>query len=95
MRINGHKVHGLLDGGSTLDLISANFAKVHQLKMFELKNPIRLQMAMSGSRSSIQYGAHAELKVGDLKQQRYFDIVNLDWYQVILGMPFLKEHKII
>ena len=95
MRINGHKVHVLLDGGSTLDLISANFAKVHQLKMFELKNPIRLQMATFGSRSTIQYGAHAELKVGDLKQQRYFDVVNLDRYQVILGTPFLKEHKIM
>ncbi len=78
MRINGHKVHALLDGGSMLDLISASFAKVHQLKMFKLKNPIRLQMATSGSRSSIQYGAHAELKVGDLKQQCYFDVVNLD-----------------
>jgi hypothetical protein len=95
MRINGHKVHVLLDGGSMLDLILANFAKVHQLKMFELKNLIHLQMAMSGSRSSIQYGAHAELKVGDLKQQRYFDVVNLDRYQVILGTPFLKEHKIM
>ena len=54
MRINGHKVHVLLDGGSTLDLISANFTKVHQLKMFELKNPIHLQMATFSSRSTIQ-----------------------------------------
>ena len=70
-----------------------SFAKVHQLKMFELKSPIRLQMAAFGSRSTIQYGAHAELKVGDFKQQWYFDVVNLDWYQVILGTLFLKEHK--
>ena len=95
MRINGHKVHVLLDGGSTLDLVLASFAKVHQLKMFKLKSPICLQMATFGSRSTIQYGAHAELKVGDFKQQRYFDVVNLDWYQVILGTPFLKEHKIM
>ena len=33
--------------------------------------------------------------MGDLKQQRYFDVVNLDRYQVILGTPFLKEHKIM
>ncbi len=95
MRINGHRAHVLLDGGSTLDMISANFASVLALEMFQLKKPIKLQMATSGSRSSINHGARAELQVGEFKQMRYFDVVNLDRYNVILGTPFLKEHKII
>ncbi|KAF8626391.1 hypothetical protein AX15_004889 [Amanita polypyramis BW_CC] len=95
MRINGHRAHVLLDGGSTLDMISANFASVLALEMFQLKKPIKLQMATSGSRSSINHGARAELQVGEFKQMRYFDVVNLDRYNIILGTPFLKEHKII
>ncbi|KAF8693079.1 hypothetical protein AX14_002337 [Amanita brunnescens Koide BX004] len=95
MRINGHKAHVLLDGGSTLDMISANFAAVHKLEMFQLKKPLKLQMATSGSCSVINYGAKAELHVGALKEQRYFDVVNLDRYHVILGTPFLKHHGVL
>jgi hypothetical protein len=95
MRINGHKAHVLLDGGSTLDMVSANFVVVHKLDMFQLKTPLKLQMAMSGSRSVINYGVKAELQVGGLKEQRYFDVVNLDRYQVILGTPFLKHHGVM
>ena len=95
MHINGQKAHILLDGGSMLDMISVNFATVNKLDMFQLKKPVKLQMATSGSRSVINYGVRAELKVGNLKQNRYFDIVNLDRYQVILGMPFLKEHNVL
>ncbi|KAF8697705.1 hypothetical protein AX14_001294 [Amanita brunnescens Koide BX004] len=94
MRINGHRAHVLLDGGSTLDMISANFATVQKLDMFQLKKPIKLQMATSGSRSVINYRAKAELHVGELKEQRYFDVVNLDRYNVILGTPFLKQHEV-
>jgi hypothetical protein len=95
MRINGHKAHVLLDGGSTLDMISTNFAVVHKLDMFQLKKPIKLQMATSGSCSVINYGARAELHIGELKEQHYFDVVNLDRYHAILGMPFLYEFDIM
>jgi hypothetical protein len=95
MRVNGHKAHVLLDGGSTLDMILANFAAVHKLEMFQLKKPLKLQMATSGSRSIINYGAKAELHVGALKEQRYFNVVNLDRYHVILGTPFLKHHGVL
>ena len=95
MRLDSNKAHVLLDGGSTLDLVSASFARVHKLQVFELKNPIRLQMATFGSRSSITHGARAELQVGDHRETRYFDVVNLDRYQVILGTPFLREHGVL
>jgi hypothetical protein len=95
MCINGHKAHVLLDGGSMLDMVSANFVAVHKLDMFQLKTLLKLQMATSGSCSIINYGAKAELQVGGLKEQRYFDVVNLDHYQVILGTPFLKHHGVM
>jgi hypothetical protein len=95
MRINGQKAHVLLDGGSTLDMISANFATLHKLDMFQLKKPIKLQMATTGSRSVINFGVNAEIQIGRFKQNRYFDVINLDRYHVILGTPFLKEHGVM
>ncbi|KAF8642425.1 hypothetical protein AX14_009745 [Amanita brunnescens Koide BX004] len=60
-------------------MVSANFAAVHKLDMFQLKKPIKLQMATSGSRSIINYGAKVELQVGELKEQRYFDVIMLNY----------------
>jgi hypothetical protein len=95
IRIGEIKAHALLDCGSTLDMISANFAATSKLDMFQLKKPVRLQMATSGSRTTIQFGARAEIRLGELKQRRYFDVVNLDRYNAILGLPFLKENKVL
>jgi hypothetical protein len=95
MRINGHKAHVLLDGGSTIDMISANFASIHKLDLFQLKKLVKLQMATSGSHSVINFGVKAEIECGDFSQTRYFDVVNLDRYQVVLGTPFLKQLNVI
>jgi hypothetical protein len=37
----------------------------------------------------------AEIECGDFSQTRYFDVVNLDRYQVVLGTPFLKQLNVI
>ena len=52
MKIGKLKARVLLDSGSTLDMISANYAAVAKLDMFQLKKPVKLQMATSGSWSS-------------------------------------------
>ena len=95
MKIGDLKARVLLDSGSTLDMISANYAAVAKLDMFQLKKPVKLQMATSGSHSSINFGAQAHIQIGNLRQERYFDIVSLDRYDVILGIPFLKENKVL
>jgi hypothetical protein len=89
------KAHVLLDCGSTLDMISANFAASSKLDMFQLKKPVKLQMATSGSKSTINFGARAEVKIGEFRQKRYFDVVNLDRYDAILGTPFLTENEVL
>ena len=43
----------------------------------------------------INFSAWAEIQFGGLCQKRYFDIVNLDRYDTILGIPFLKENKVL
>ena len=89
------KAHVLLDCGSTLDMISANYAASAKLDMFQLKKPVKLQMATTGSKSTINFGARTEVKIGNFSQKRYFDVVNLDQYDMILGTPFLKDNEVI
>jgi hypothetical protein len=68
MHINGQKAHVLLDGGSTINMISVNFASVHKLDLFQLKKPVKLQMATSGSCSAINFGAKAQITCGSYSQ---------------------------
>jgi hypothetical protein len=48
-----------------------------------------LQLAVSGSRSKVNYGTWAPLNLGGLEETRYFDIANIDQFDMILGTPFL------
>ncbi len=95
IRIGEIKAHVLLDCSSTLDMVSANYATMSKLDMFQLKKPVRLQMATSGSCTTIQFGARAEIRFGEICQKRYFDIINLDRYNAILGIPFLKDNEVL
>ena len=76
-------------------MISANYTATSKLDMFQLKKAVRLQMATSGSRTTIQFGAHAEIKFVEFRQKRYFDVINLDRYDAILGILFLKDNEVL
>ena len=52
-------------------------------------------MAVTGSKSVINYGANATIKYEGRELKEYFDIINIDYYDVILGTPFLRKHKVI
>ena len=63
--------------------------------MFALEKPIALQLACIGSRSMINYGIHATIKIGCKVVEEYFDIVNVEHYDAILGTPFLRQMGIV
>ena len=63
--------------------------------MFALEKPIALQLACIGSRSMINYGTHATIKIGRKIVEEYFDIMNVEHYDVILGTPFLRKMGIV
>ena len=45
----------------------------------------------SGSRSMINYRTHVTIKIGRKVVKEYFDIANVEHYDVILGTPFLRK----
>ncbi|KAF7966975.1 hypothetical protein HWV62_36306 [Athelia sp. TMB] len=92
--INGHKALALLDSGSTTDSITPEFGFVSRTKQFKLDEQVTLQLGCVGSRSKISYGAVAPFGVFGITGEMYFDVVNIDRYDAILGTPFLKKHGV-
>ncbi|GJE94877.1 retroviral-like aspartic protease [Phanerochaete sordida] len=87
--VNGLRALALIDTGSTINCISPDFARVAKIPVFELTNPVGLQLGCVGSRSRINYGTRVVVNVGGWREETYFDIVNVDHYDVILGIPYM------
>ncbi len=65
-----------------------------QLATFELEKPITLHMACQESHSKINLGCIAEIEYQGIHEKRYFDVINLREYDLILGTPFLFQHRV-
>ncbi|KIJ34194.1 hypothetical protein M422DRAFT_128630, partial [Sphaerobolus stellatus SS14] len=91
----GTKAHRLLDSGCEGIMISSDFMRANKLPKFELEKPVILQLACVGSKSTVQYGLTAKILLGKEKYDEYFDIANVDYYDIILGAPFLHRFEIL
>jgi len=43
----------------------------------------------------VNYGARASLQYQTIDEDRHFDIINLQNYDLVLGTPFMFQHKIL
>ena len=93
--INGHEVRALIDTGSMADFISTTVVEQLKLKKEIYAKPLSVQLAVHGSRSKINCGTRVKFEYQSISCERRFDIANLDNYDVILGTPFLYQHKIV
>ncbi|KAI0792980.1 hypothetical protein BC629DRAFT_1287372, partial [Irpex lacteus] len=85
----------LVDTGSSINAISPAFACVAGAEAFPLEKPIGLQLGCVGSRSKINYGMSRSVELGgQLTKTMYLDVVNLDHYDVVLGIPFLRMNGV-
>ena len=64
-------------------------------QIFMLEKPIRIQLAVMGSKSVINYGTNTTIDIDSNKSKEYFDVVNIDYYDAILGTPFPKKYEAI
>ncbi|KIJ52174.1 hypothetical protein M422DRAFT_157174 [Sphaerobolus stellatus SS14] len=93
--ILGAMAHCLLDSGCKGIIMSSDFMRANKLPKFELEKPVILQLACMGSKSTVQYGLTAKILLGNQKYDQYFNIANVDYYNVILGTPFLCRFEIL
>jgi hypothetical protein len=61
------------------------------MKTFALEQPIALQLACIGKRSTINYGTNTTIRFGRKLYDEYFDVANVEYYDAILGTPFLRK----
>ena len=52
-------------------------------------------MAVTISKSSINYGTNTTINVNGSELKECFDVVNIDYYNAILGTLFLKKYEVI
>ncbi|KAG9223419.1 hypothetical protein CCMSSC00406_0007606 [Pleurotus cornucopiae] len=94
VKVNGHPARALLDSGSLGDFLSTTIVDQLGLKKVQLQTPLSLQLAVQGSRSKINFGCRAKLEYQDTDGERYFDVANIANYDIILGTPWMFQHKV-
>ena len=85
----------LWDSGSTTTGITPAFAELTKVKVDTLQDPHVLQLETVGSRFIIKYGADVMILVAKLKTTTYVDIANFDHYDMIVGTPWMRKHKVV
>nr|VWO95354.1 Uncharacterized protein [Ganoderma boninense] len=92
--VNGKPVRALIDTGSMADFLSTTVMDQLGLRKEILAKPLPVQLAVHGSRSKINCCVSVDFKYQDIECRHRFDVVNLDNYDMILGTPFLFQHKV-
>ena len=71
-------------------MISPDYVRATGIPIFKLEHPVGLQLACMGSKSMINYGAKSSIVFGNKHVEEYFNVANIDHYDVILGTLFLQ-----
>ena len=95
VKVNGQEAIALLDLECTMDAISPEVVRVADLKVYKLMEQVPIQLGTRGSQSKINYGTKMCIKYGQVNMRHYFEIMNIDRYNVILGTVFMRKHGII
>jgi len=90
----------LLDSGCIMDAISPEMVQIVGLEVHQLMEQIPIQLGTKESKSQINHDMKAciqsgTVQFGTVETNHYFDIINIDRYDVILGTVFMKQHRIV
>ena len=94
VEINGHPARALLDSGSLGDFISSTLVDQLSVHRDTLSPPLSLHLAVQGSRSKVNARATVSLKYQGINETRTLDIININNYDMILGTPWMWQHKV-
>jgi hypothetical protein len=94
--VNGMGATAILDSGAEVDMVSPDFLEnCRSPEVYRLKVPLDLGMAISGSATSVNYGAYLSVAIDSVFIRRhYFDVQKCNKCDLILGVPFMLRHHI-
>lgn len=86
----------MFDSGCTTESISPEYAQLASQVPGELDTPIPLQLGTAGSKSVINHGLFTNMAMPNLSvEEHYFDIINLDRYDAVIGIPAMRKYGIV
>ncbi|KAG9221453.1 hypothetical protein CCMSSC00406_0010144 [Pleurotus cornucopiae] len=96
VKINGKPAKALLDSGSLGDFMSSTLAdQLGGKSKVALAKPIPLQLAVQGSHTKINWSCKANISYQSIDEERMFDVINISNYDLILGTPFMYQHRLL
>ncbi|KIJ14196.1 hypothetical protein PAXINDRAFT_163398 [Paxillus involutus ATCC 200175] len=95
VNINKRPARALVDTGSLSDFMSSTLAEQLHLPCIELSKPLSVQLAIQGSRSKVHFSTKVLFEYQWIKTEQYFNIINLQNNDLILGTPFLFQHQVM
>ena len=75
-------------------MISPDYIRAMGIPTFKLESAVGLQLTCVGSKSTINYGAKSSIVFRNKHVEEYFNMANIDHYDVILGTLFLRRLRI-
>jgi hypothetical protein len=94
MTINGLDAVVMFDTGSTSDAVSPEFAWVANMKIHSLDVPMGIHLVCKRSKSKIVFGTSGPVRYSSIVGTHYFDVVNIDQFDAIIGMGFMRKFGI-
>ena len=88
-------MNAMIDSGATEDLIDSEVCKNHGIKMIKAKNPREIYLA-DGKPSTMGPVTHlteVPMDISNYRELATFQVANLQHPEVILRMPWLREHN--
>lgn len=95
VHINGQPYQALPNSDSLSDFISTTLIDQLCLHYGVFESLLNLQLAMSGSCSKVKVTVTAQMDYQDIHKDHTFNIININSYNMILGMPFLYQHQVL
>ena len=95
VHVEGQPARALIDTSSLADFMSLTLAEQLHVKRLPLEKPLTTQLAVQGSRSKVNFRARVHFQYQGADYDQYFDVINLQSYDLILGTPFLFQHQVL
>jgi hypothetical protein len=94
VEIAGVEAFALFDSGCTIEALSPAFVRIANIKVHQLSSQHSLQLGTVGSKAKFNYGTNAHTSYGGIDDKVYYDIINVDRYDAIIGTQFMRKHGI-
>src|ERR1700761_3153246 len=85
----------MIDSGATEDLIDKEVCKKYQISTIATENPREIYLADGnpGDMGPVTHTAKVPITIGNHQELATLQVANLQNHEVILRMPWLKEHN--